>query len=300
MLEDPKTIRYHLEKAIHLARTGKKGPVWIDIPLDLQNMHVNPEELASFEPVNEDYNVSERDVNLVADALSTAKRPCLIVGSGVKQANAKPELEAFIAKMQIPLTYTYTAPDTYGAQNELSIGSIGSQGCSRAGAFAVQNSDLLIILGSRMNSLTTGPDFCNFAREARIILVDIDEVEHSKQGIKIDEFIKADLKSLLVKLNDMPIKIDIEDWKRKTLHWKTLFNNKAFMPIKSSEDRLDLYEIAEVLSEKMPEECTFICDSGFIDVILPTTVAFGSKQRCLHPSSQGAMGYAVPAAIGIA
>ena len=300
MIEDPKSIRYHIEKAMFLANTGRKGPVWIDIPLDLQNMHVNPEELEPYEEQHEEYVALEEDVNFIVDALLTANRPSVVIGAGVKHANARTELSTFITNSCIPLTYTYTAPDIYGSQNELSIGSVGSQGCSRAGAFTVQNSDLLIVLGSRMNSLTTGPDFCNFAKNAKIIVVDIDEDEHKKKGISIDKFIQADLKSVLTKLNEKSLKLDIEAWQAKAIHWKALFSQSQFLPIKSSEDRLDIYEIAQVLSDKLPEECTFICDSGFIDVIMPTTISFGNKQRCLHSSSQGAMGYALPAAIGTA
>ena len=130
----------------------------------------------------------------------------------------------YTEKFKIPVVYTSSAVDVYGTKNKLSIGSIGSQGCSRAGAFAVQNSDLILVFGSRLNSLTTGPDFHKFGRDAKIIVIDIDRVEHTKKGIKINQMINTDIKNLLLKLNNYQSPKIKTDWIKKCIHWKKIFS----------------------------------------------------------------------------
>lgn len=297
MITDPKRIVYEFEKALYLAQTGRKGPVWIDVPLDIQSMRVEPNELEHFVPEEaSEYAPLLEDINYVASLLQNSKRPVILIGSGIHSANADQIFKAFLEKYPIPVTYAGTAPDTYGTDNSLSIGSVGTMGCSRAGNFTVQNADLLLVLGNRLTSMTTGTDYCKFAREAKVVVVDIDKVEHSKKSIRIDRLIIADVKKFLTALIDAPIKMASEEWLNKCLHWKLIFPN--------CEDKykvtgkVDLYHLAECLSKAMPEESVFVSDSGFIEVILPTNISFGKGKRCIHPALQGAMGFALPGAVG--
>ena len=145
MITDTKQIVYEMEKALHLAQTGRKGPVWIDVPLDIQNMRIEPEELEHFETETvSNYDPLPEDIQYVTRALRRAERPAILIGSGIRSADAVQDLENFLEKHPIPVAYAGSAPDIYGIDNSLSIGSVGIMGCSRAGNFTVQNSDLLL------------------------------------------------------------------------------------------------------------------------------------------------------------
>lgn len=297
MITDPKRIVYELEKAIYFMNTGKKGPVWIDVPLDVQNMRIDVEELENFTIPDEiDLKPSIKDIEYLTEALNKANRPVVLIGSGIKSAKAISELEEFINKTKIPVTYTGSAPDVLDYNNTSVIGSVGIMGCTRAGNFAVQNSDLLLVLGNRMTTMITGEDKDKFAREANVIVVDIDEVEHTKGNLNIDYFILSDVKFLLTELSNQEIKPVNKTWIEKCLHWKKIFP-KCSEAQKDSE-RVDLHYLADCLSDKMPEDAVFLSDSGLIELILPTNINFKKNQFCIHPASQGAMGFALPASIG--
>lgn len=298
MITDPKQIIYELEKALYLSQEGRKGPVWIDIPLDIQNMRIKPDELESFIP-NKDsfFEPLIEDIEYLKNELINSKRPVILIGSGIRSAEAITDFENFIQKYPIPVVYSGSAPDTYGTINSLSIGSVGIMGCTRAGNFSIQNSDLLIVLGCRLSSMTTGPD-CNikFAREAKIIVVDIDSIEHSKNKDKINHLIIADVKKILISLLKEDIKLSNKEWINKCLHWKEIFPICEDQFRKS--DKIDLYELAESLSKVLPNNSVVLTDSGLEELILPTNITFNKEQRCVHPASQGCMGFALPALIG--
>jgi acetolactate synthase-1/2/3 large subunit len=197
---------------------------------------------------------------------------------------------------KIPVTFDGSATDVYGAGMPLGIGSVGSMGCSRAGNFAVQNADLLVVAGSRLTSIITGPDFCKFAREAKVFAVDVDKSEHEKESVHIDRLIIGDPAEFLEKLSSASCPADYSPWLEKCLHWKQLFSTveDGF----HCDERVDLYQLSEVLSENLPIPSTLVTDSGLIEVILPSNIKFRDGLNCIHPFSQGAMGFALPAAIG--
>lgn len=297
MLTSAHQIVEAMDAAITLANSGRKGPVWLDIPLDLQSALVEASNANSLPALELALPHALPEVLAsVVDALSAAQRPAILIGHGVRSAGAENAFRMFVERWQIPVTYAASAPDTYGSSHPLSIGSVGSMGCSRAGNFTVQNSDLLLVLGSRLNSLTTGPDFCKFARAAKIIVVDIDEVEHSKESVHIDQFVQSDLKYFLEQLSTHSPKRTEEVWLHKCWHWKERFGQVE--PAFACDDRVDLYALSNRLSELLPSEVNVVTDSGLIEVILPTNLRFADGMRCIHPASQGAMGYALPAAIG--
>ena len=297
MIEDPNEIEFELDKAIKIALDGRQGPVWIDIPLDIQSSRISVLNKKFTMEVRSDKSIIKKNVDKVCEILEQSKRPVILIGSGVRSSKAEQDVEKFILKYNLPLVYSHSAPDIYGSKNKLSIGSIGSMGSSRAGNFTIQNSDLVLVIGNRLSSYTTGLDFCNFAREAKIIVVDIDEKEHKKETINIDLFIKDDAKSFLENINKREIKISVEKWTKKCLYWKNLF--KELEPEFISPGLIDIYHLTECLSNKLPSESNIITDSGFIEVILPTNFSFGEKQNLIHPASQGSMGFAIPAAIGV-
>ena len=297
MITDPNNIVYEMDKALYLAKTGRKGPVWIDVPLDIQNMRINPEELEHFVPVDDSSFVpSTEDIEYVIKAFQSAERPVLMLGSGVRSAGAISELETLVDKYSIPVTYASSATDIFGATNPLSVGTVGSLGGTRAGNFAVQNSDLLLVLGCRLSPLTTGPDYDNFARASKVIVVDIDKVEHSKNTVRIDRLIISDVKQFLDALMKKNIHRASAEWQNTCFNWKKVFPKCE--DIYKLTDKVDLYYLAECLSETLSHDVVLISDSGLVELIIPSTVSFRKGQRCIHPVSQGSMGFALPGAVG--
>ena len=220
----------------------------------------------------------------------------MLIGSGVRSADAIDELNTFVERTSIPVVYSGSAPDTYGEANPLSMGSVGIMGCSRAGNFTMQNSDLLLVVGNRLSSMTTDTSYCKFAREAKVFVVDIDPIEHSKTSIEIERLIVADSKAFLTQMNQMNVAKTNDKWLEKCTHWKRIF--PKLEPQFKTDGVVDLYHLADSLSQKLQPNATVLSDSGLIELILPTNMRFHEGQRCIHPASQGSMGYALPALVG--
>lgn len=299
MLTKPEEIVNAMDEALKAALSGRKGPVWLDIPLDLQSSLIDPEKIPH--AIDHALNHSkvaptDTEISQVISGLRNAKRPVVLIGQGVHAAGADLKLRTMIERWSLPLTFSASASDTYGAANLLSIGSVGAMGCSRAGNFAVANSDFVLVLGSRLTPLVTGPDFCKFARNAHIVVVDIDPIEHTKASIEINQFIHADLDLFLEKINSYEAGGINRSWVEKCIHWKNIF--KGIEITFNSNDAIDLYQLSDRLSDLLPTPSTLVTDSGLIEVILPSNIEFANGMRCIHPASQGAMGFALPAAIG--
>lgn len=296
MLTDVDDVVYEVEKALYLAKTGRKGPVWIDVPLDLQNKRIDPTQYRGFVPEETTAPVDVEGLKALSEALENAKRPVMLIGSGVRSADAIDELNTFVERTSIPVVYSGSAPDTYGESNPLSMGSVGIMGCSRAGNFTMQNSDLLLVVGNRLSSMTTDTSYCKFAREAKVFVVDIDPIEHSKTSIEIERLIVADSKAFLTQMNQMNVAKTNDRWLEKCAHWKRIF--PKLEPQFKTDGVVDLYHLADSLSQKLQPNATVLSDSGLIELILPTNMRFHEGQRCIHPASQGSMGYALPALVG--
>ena len=297
MIDDPKNIGHEMDKALYLAQSGRKGPVWIDVPLDIQNMRIDPQELKRFYQEDEtNYEPAPEDIEYVKKELDNAKRPVILIGSGIRSAGAVLELQNFINKCPIPVTYACSATDVLDGDNKLSIGAVGSLGGTRAGNFTVQNADLVLVLGCRLSPMTTGSDYEKFAREAKVVVIDIDKVEHSKKTVKVDRLIISDIKKFLTALRRENIQQANDEWLEKCFHWKEIFP-KCEDKYKTSKE-VDLYYLAECLSKDLPENAVFLCDAGLEELILPSAINFQKEQRCVHPVSQGAMGFALPGTIG--
>ncbi len=296
MITNPTQIKYELDKAMFFANNKIKGPVWLDIPLDIQNSRLEEEKLKSFSKNYEITKCSSALINRIFSEIKFAKRPAVMIGSGIKNAECTKEFKKFLKKYRIPVVYTSSGSSLLGSENMFSIGSIGSQGCSREGAFTVQNCDLLLVLGSRLNSLTIGLDIKKFARKAKKIIIDIDKNEYEKNKFDNSKLILSDLNFFLRKINKKRISINWNKWTQKCLKWKKIFKSKK--DVVNISQKTNLYELSEVFSKILPPDAVFLCDSGFIDVILPTNIRFRKKQTCVHPVSQGSMGYALPAIIG--
>lgn len=300
MITKAQDIRCELERAVYEASNGRKGPVWIDIPLDLQSAQLDPSQLNPFKELKAEIKASSTDIDYLTKCLSEAKRPLVLVGSGIRAAEQVAVLADFLATNRLPAVYTPSGADALPLSSDQTVGSVGSMGCSRAGSFAVQNSDLLLVLGSRLSSQTVGPDSCKFARHAKVIVVDIDRIEHQKNTVRIDKFIHADLCSFIGQLGISKITGDINEWIKTCQRWKQIFKEEKVFTKGGPNEKIDLHQLSATLTKLLPRDAVVITDSGFIEVIVPSHVEFIAERRAIHPSSQGSMGFALPAVLGAA
>lgn len=290
MIDDPDSIAYELDKAFYLASSGRKGPVWIDVPLDIQNARIEETTLHRFVPKQKTTIIS--DLSVLKAALKSAKRPVLLLGASA--AKVRQDIVSFVEKHQIPVVYEISAVDVYGGTYPLSIGAVGAMGANRAANFAIQNADMILSIGARLTTMTVGTEPEKFARKADIFAVDVDNAEFQKNTIPLKHKIVCDFDTFFQAL-DTDFQTPF-NWREKCLHWKEIFpkceNDRR------QNDKVDIYVLADALSKALAEDAVFVTDAGLEELITPTTINFKEKQKCIQPASQGAMGYALPAAIG--
>lgn len=290
MIDDPDSIAYELDKAFYLASSGRKGPVWIDVPLDIQNARIEETTLHRFVPKQKTTIIS--DLSVLKAALKSAKRPVLLLGASA--AKVRQDIVSFVEKHQIPVVYEISAVDVYGGTYPLSIGAVGAMGANRAANFAIQNADMILSIGARLTTMTVGTEPEKFARKADIFAVDVDDAEFQKNTIPLKHKIVCDFDTFFQAL-DTDFQTPF-NWREKCLHWKEIFpkceNDRR------QNDKVDIYVLADALSKALAEDAVFVTDAGLEELITPTTINFKEKQKCIQPASQGAMGYALPAAIG--
>lgn len=329
MITTPNRVVYEVEKALYLAQSGRKGPVWIDIPLDLQSVRIEPDELEHFDPAELEAGISEAkaeadkvraevikakaglkaadsisdataaEIAEVVNRLNMAERPLIFIGGGA--SSCKEEIKRFAEGHRMPVVSSFAACDIYGSGNEYSIGVAGSLGAPRPGCFALQNADYVLVIGSKMCSQTIGDKAQYIAREAYITVVDIDPNEHSKKGIHIDQLIICDAKAFLDKLSGEQVKECPKKWLEKCLHWKQIFaiGNENFIKPDPETGRMDLYDFSSRLGKLLGERTAVITDAGLEELIVPSVIPYKGGQKCFFPAAQGAMGYAIPAIIGV-
>jgi acetolactate synthase-1/2/3 large subunit len=288
---DPTKIKYILEKAYHLCTTGRPGPVWIDVPLDIQSSLISPDELESYDVISEESNV---DLSEFAKLLSQAERPIVIAGGGIDSAGARNELKQFIEYYNIPCAVTFLGIDFLEENHPLYVGRIGLKG-TRAGNFAVQNSDLIIALGSSLSVPATGFKYELFGREAKIVVVDIDPIEHAKETVRIDSLIEKDVKQFLLEFINNPIDYKVSDfWSSKCLSWKTKWS-----PFNRPDiDELNMYSFSKELTECTKNlDSVVTADAGSAYYVLAQSLM---NNTLVLPSAQGEMGFTLPATVGIA
>ncbi len=304
MITDPKEIRYHLEKAWFLAVNGRKGPVWLDIPLDVQAAKVETDELKGYDPAQDekkenpvyDSNYTEK----ILDKIKEAKRPLILAGDGIYFAGAYDEFIKCADKLKIPIVTAWNADDLLWEEHPCFAGRPGTVG-TRGGNFAVQCADLLLVLGCRMNIRMISYNKHNFAKNAYKIVVDIDENELKKPTVKVDMPVHANVKDVMKELaaSENGRAGDHEKW----LSW-CRETNKRYPACKKEfllQDKpLNPYAFIKRLSEYLSEGDAIVCGNGAACV--QTFQAFEVKkgQRLYTNSGCAAMGYGFPAAIGAA
>jgi acetolactate synthase-1/2/3 large subunit len=294
---DPDQIVYHLEKAIHIANAGSPGPVWLDIPLDVQEALIDPEKLVHFKP---DTNIKKtcisEEIQYAVSAFEEAERPILILGHGIRIAGAAKEFADLAGKNNIPFVSTRLGWDIIPRTAPLHIGLADIRG-NRAANFALSNADMILVLGSRLSMFTTGINYELFGRCAnKIIVVDIDEDEHRKGTIRIDKVINADAKEFLKSLPELHL-CDHTGWVLKCKHWKNLWPNisSEFLDDKNG---ISKHAFIEVLNRHLKPDSVVVTDAGATTEIPMQALEFQGNQRYLGSGSQNEMGYALPASVG--
>ena len=302
MVTEPGLIRYHLEKALYLAISGRPGPVWLDIPLNVQAAQIDPDTLIGFDPAELTEPWKSTDLvgasKAILEKISNAKRPVILAGGGVRLSG---EHEAFIQlvdKLGIPVVTGWNAHDAIWNAHPNYIGRPGTIG-DRAGNFAVQNADLLLILGSRLNIRQVSYNWKTFAREAYKIWIDIDENELKKPTVLADMPVLASLSDLLPVLLDqayLGATKEHQEW--LTWNKKRQQRYPVVLPEYWHNDRVNPYCFMQALFQQLPEGQNIVAANGSACVISFQAAELKPKQRLWTNSGCASMGYDLPAAIG--
>lgn len=299
---NPLDTRRLLDEALHNAVSGRPGPVWLDVPLDVQGAMVSIDEMLPFIDPEKDEAMIKVIQSASADTLKilqNARRPAIIAGHGIRIASAAGVFHNIIQKLGIPVLSTFNGFDIMESDHPLFIGRIGTIG-NRAGNFALQNCDVLLSLGSRNNIRQTGFDWNSYARQATKIVVDIDKAELEKPTVRPDLAINLDVKPFLEeldqKLNDYPL----PDW-TEWVHWCK--ERQARYPAVRSDagalpGGLSPYYFMKVLTESMPADALVVAGNGTACVTLFQAGIVKKGQRFIWNSGCASMGYDLPAAIG--
>ena len=298
---EPREIRYHLERAWHEATTGRMGPVWIDIPLDVQAAQVEEALLLGFVPAveSEDILRLEAAVAEVVTLLNAAERPVILVGNGVKLAEAQALLRSFAEKNQIPLLLTWKVIDFLDYDHPLNFGSPGIMGC-RTANFLVQNCDLLLILGSRLDPSLTAFDSAGFGRNAKRVMIDIDVAEIRKIG-PVDVSLVADAGDFLRSLTERQVDIKVRDRRDWLIYCRQL---KERYPVvleeyRHSDDNINLYTFTDMLFQQLtPEDVITPESSGAAGEVTYQAMRVKQGQRIRNAAALGSMGFGLPYSIG--
>ena len=309
LVTDPARIRYELEKACHIATCGRPGPVVIDVPDNIQREDIDPDTLKSFDPSTDcECQVSTRwpttdavmqnDIDRCKELILKAERPVIVLGWGIRLAKAEMELEIFLNKLGFPIAPTWAIADYLPADSPLLIGTFGTHGTRHAN-FAIQNADLVLSIGSRLDTKATGSPITTFARDAKKIVVDIDNKEldkFGKFGLAIDLIINADARDFLQTMNQQHIvKQDISDWLDQIQRWKQQF--PICPDAYYEEEAVNPYVFVKALSKECREGDIILLDTGCTLPWMMQGFEFKSGQRLFHDWNNTAMGWGVPASV---
>ncbi len=306
MVSDPMQIRYMLEKACFLARAGRPGPVWLDIPLDIQSAVVETDELKEFDAEAEGYRekplFDDMVIPLIIEKLRSAKRPVLYCGMGVRLSGGYEKFMELVDLLGIPVTTGMTTLDCVPNDHPLYAGRPGATG-DRAGNFAVQNSDFFLSVGSRLSYKQTGYQTDTWARAAYKIMVDIDPEELKREYLKIDLPVCADaldfIEHLIEGIKEMKDRLpDQSEWIAQCRGWVNKYPVVTQDKYETPDGRGSIYVFYKVLSELAAENTIYVTTSGNSRVICRQAAVMKKGQRVITNHSTSPMGYCLPASIG--
>ena len=305
MIEDPKQIRYALEKAWHLATTGRPGPVWLDIPVNYQGGYIETDELEGYDPAEDDAQlpppVEQATIEAVLEKIRQAKRPVFHAGYGIRLSGGYEAFRSVAEKLNIPVVTYWNAVDLIEDENPLYCGRAGNMG-DRPGNWAIQNADLILAVGTRISIRQVGYNWKTWARAAEVIMVDIDPAELKKPTLHVEMPIWADAKDFLTRLDAAagsaaPVS-RAADWLETCQRWKKEY--PAVLPRQWEEngETANVYAFVRYLSSQLPENSLTAVSNGACCVVGNQAYVIQKGSRMANNSAIASMGYGLPAAIG--
>ena len=307
MLEDINDIRYMLEKAWHLAVTGRPGPVWIDVPVNYQGSYIETDNLRGYDPAEYDASlppkVSDETVKIILEKIKNAKRPVIYAGGGIRLSGGAEVFKKASKLLGVPVVTYWNSIDIIEDDDPLYCGRGGNMG-DRAGNFAVQNSDLLLTIGTRISIRQVGYNYETWARAAEVIMVDIDKAEMKKPTIHVDMPVFADAKDFLEAIirnipdGDAPVS-GSDDWRKQCAQWKK--NYPVVLPRHREENgkTANVYAFIKYLSDQLPENSLTAVSNGACCVAGHQCWTVKHGTRFIINSAIASMGYGLPAAVGL-
>ena len=303
MVEDPLTIRYHLERAWHLATTGRPGPVWIDIPVNFQGCTIETDTLPGYDPAEDEAllppPVEDETLKLVLEKIKNAKRPVFYAGYGIRLSGGYEAFRAVLEKLNIPVVTYWNAIDLIEDEHPLYCGRGGNMG-DRPGNWAVQNADLILAVGTRLSIRQVGYNWQTWAREAEVIMVDIDRAEMKKPTLHVDMPIWADAKDFLSGLNRLAGEklFTGEAWLETCRRWKREYPVVTEKNWGENGITANVYAFIRCLSSRLPENSLTAVSNGACCVVGNQAYVIQKGSRMANNSAVASMGYGLPAAIG--
>jgi acetolactate synthase I/II/III large subunit len=300
---DPEAIRYHLERAVHLAMSGRPGPVWLEIPLDVQAAQIDPETLVGFTPDDEAEATDSAElrtaVHQVLDLLQSAERPFLLFGNGVRLSGAVDDLRELVEVLGLPFGLTWPAMDFFPDDHELLVGRPGSM-APRGPNYALQNADFVLSIGARLDLVCTAFAPQNLARGARKVMVDVDAAEIGKLEPYLEMGVRADagefIGEFLRQLCERQLQ-SVAPWIERCAEWKSRY------PLVDRElpasGPVSMYTFTHALCEALPDDALVVpASSGNSVEMFLLAYRAKSHQRVFITTGLGAMGFGLPAGTG--
>lgn len=307
MHENPQDIRYMLEKAWYLASNGRPGPVWLDIPVNFQGEYIEPEELGGYSPLEDDFllppPVANGTIGMVIDKIAKAERPVLYAGGGIRLSGGYRAFRKAIEKLGIPIVTYWNSVDLIEDDHQLYCGRGGNMG-DRAGNFAIQNADLVLAVGTRLSIRQVGYNWESWAREAEVIMVDIDQAELRKPTIHVEYPIWADARNFFeiinVRLSDYTKPVfSGEWWREQCREWKKNYPVTLKHHLGENGKTANVYAFIRYLSESLPENSLTAVSNGACCVVGHQNWCIKKGTRFIINNAIASMGYGLPAAIGL-
>ena len=302
MLKDPLDIKYVLSKALYLMKNNRPGPVWIDIPSDFQNTIIDTDELKDYDPYSDNdvfiSNLDEQLINTIIDKIKNAKRPVLYPGNGIRLADSYDLFRKVVDKLNIPVCTYWDSIDLIETDHPLYCGRAGNMG-DRAGNFAVQNADVLLVIGNRLSIRNVGYNYKTWARKAEVIMVDIDLAELEKRNIHVEIPIHCDAKDFLEALNnkltDKPL-FNNHNWLDTCQKWKEKY--PVVLDKYYDDSKANIYVCFSEISKQLKENAITVTSNGSCCVVGHQTWHIKKGSRFINNNAVASMGYGLPAAIG--
>jgi acetolactate synthase-1/2/3 large subunit len=296
-VNDPSEIRYHLEKACTLATSGRPGPVWIDIPLNVQSVNIEPETLEGFNEVITPTTPPQSEIDNILEKWNQAKKPLMIVGNGVRLSRGVEILHNILNKTNIPVISAVNGNDIVNSDYDHYCGRFGTHAQIGANNL-LSECDFLLSVGSRLYVRQTGYNFEGFAKQAYKVHVDIDENELNKPTLFTDLKIHSDAKEFLKLLNSQNLPETDVDWLDECFEWSCV--PKVLPKHRNKTEYASHYAFIEKLSENMPKDYHIVTSDGSANVVTMQVMNLKGNQRLITNTGCAPMGYGLPAALGAA